>query len=69
MNKAEKQAQAWNEKHAVGTNVLVRKDLGDVLATKTRSEAYVLGGHTAVIMVDGITGCYDLSRVRSVEAS
>jgi len=41
--------------------------------TKTRSLAYMLGasgdyiGHTAVIQLDGISGCYALERVREVE--
>lgn len=40
------------------------------LRIKTRSAAYMLGasgdypGHTAVIMLDGISGCYALDRVR-----
>ena len=37
--------------------------------TKTRSAAYMLVtlGHTAVIMLDGISGCYALDRVREAQ--
>jgi len=52
----------FNKKYAYGTKGWLHKDNGDVLATHTRSEARVLGGHTAVISVNGITGCYDLKR-------
>ena len=55
----------WNAKHAVGTEVTLTKDNGDVIRTKTRSEAEVLSGHTAVIWLEGVTGCYLLDRVKS----
>lgn len=47
----------------VGTEVQVLKDNGDVVATKTRSLPWKLGGHTWVVMLEGISGCYDLARV------
>lgn len=56
-----------------GTPVVVTKDDGTELSTKTRSVAWMLGassqhpGHTAVIMVDGISGGYGLWRVRKVD--
>jgi hypothetical protein len=49
-----------------GTDVVVRKDNGEELRTKTRSSAQMLGGHTPVIWVEGITGCYALDRVRKL---
>lgn len=58
--KAEAARLAW--KHPLGTLVNVRKDNGSTLATKTRSDPWVLGG-TAVIMVEGISGGYSLDRV------
>lgn len=48
----------------VGTEVLVRKDDGTEVATRTRSGPELLGGHTAVIWLEGIGGCYSLGRVR-----
>ncbi len=56
----------------MGTPVIVTKDLGEQFETKIRSEPWMLGassrgpGHTAVIKVDGIVGCYMLERVRRV---
>jgi hypothetical protein len=59
-----------------GTPVIVTKDLGEEFHTKTRSGPWMLGansrdpsdrtydpGHTAVIMVEGISGGYSLERV------
>lgn len=64
--KVDRVCEAWNEKHAVGSAVVVTKDQGERITTKTRSAASNLGGHTAVIWLEGITGCYDLSRVEAV---
>ena len=53
-----------------GTSVIVTKDDGTEFKTKTRSLPWMLGrssrdqGHTAVIMVEGISGGYGLWRVR-----
>lgn len=55
---------AWNSAHQVGVAVKLTKDNGDVIDTKTRSVAQVLSGHTAVIWLEGISGCYCLDRVR-----
>jgi len=55
----------WNRTNQVGTAVIVRQDDGTDLKTSTRSEAFVMGGHTAMIMVEGISGGYMLSRVRA----
>jgi hypothetical protein len=53
----------WNAKYPVGTPVLVTRDNGEVLDTVTRSVAWELCGHAAVMVV-GISGGYDLERVR-----
>lgn len=63
----------WNEQHSVGTTVTVELDSGEIRTTTTRSQAEMLGGersknhpgHMAVIWVEGISGCYALSRVRA----
>jgi hypothetical protein len=55
----------WNDRYPVGTQVTVEMDSGEIRATKTRSSAWLLSGHTAVIMLEGITGGYLLSRVRA----
>ncbi len=60
--------QKWNEQHSVGTLVFVLRDSGATETTRTRSKAEVLSGHTAVIWLEGISGCYLLDRVRPVPA-
>lgn len=59
----QKDCDAWNAKHPVGTEVRVIKDDDTIHVNQTKSEAYMLGGHTAVIHVAGISGCYALDRV------
>lgn len=49
----------WNASHPVGTPVTRYKlvnPLADPSDTKTRSEAWLMGGHTAMVMVDGVAG-------------
>lgn len=55
----EKIAHAWNAAHPIGTPVTRYRlvdPLEDPVETKTRSEAWLMGGHTAMVMVDGIAG-------------
>jgi len=65
-----KLVQDWNIMHSVGIDAIVTKDDETEQRTKTCSAAYMLGasgdyiGHTAVIQLDGISGCYALERVR-----
>lgn len=56
----------WNRHHPVGTPCVYTNDLGVETASRTRSEAMVLGGHTAVVWIDGVSGCVSLDRVRPV---
>ena len=56
----------WNDNYAVGQKVRVKRDSGDLLVTTTASEAELLGGHTPVIWLDGISGCYALDRVTPI---
>ncbi len=58
-----KQVKAFNAANAVGTPVNVGKDDGTVLETTTRSEAWLMSGHSAMILVEGISGGYLLERV------
>lgn len=58
----------FNAAHQVGTAVSVLLDGGEVRETVTTSEAQVLSGHTAVIWLDGVCGCYLLERVTPVAA-
>lgn len=55
--------QLW-EDVPEGTDVIVMKDDRSEVRTKTRSRGFLLGGHTACIMLEGISGAYSLERVR-----
>jgi hypothetical protein len=57
----------FNAKYPLGTSVDLLLDNRDVLRTVTRSGAQVLEGHSAVIWLRGVAGCYLLSRVTPVE--
>lgn len=61
--KLQKQCDDWNAVNPIGTRVIVKKDVGTNVHTKTRSEAQVLSGHSAVVWLEGIAGCYGLDRV------
>lgn len=56
----------WNDRYPVGTPVLVKMDDGSERQTRTRTPASVLEGHTGVVWLEGISGCYLLTRVRAV---
>ena len=60
------QCEAFNRKYPVGQKVSVRLDDGSGLLTTTRSEAEVLSGHSAVIWLNGISGCYLLDGVTPI---
>jgi hypothetical protein len=62
-----KQVAEFNKRVQVGDAVTVTKDLGEQFHTRTRSEAWVMGGHSAMVLVDGITGGYLLERVKPKE--
>lgn len=64
----QKQVDEFNTKYAIGQRVSVRKDAGDGIITSTRSAAQLLSGHSAVIWLDGIAGCYLLDRVTPLQA-
>jgi hypothetical protein len=59
----EQQVEAFNVEHPVGSPVTVRLDNGSVLDTTVRFPAQVLGGHTPVVWLHGVSGCYALTHV------
>ena len=60
----ERQVNDWNAQHPIGTHVIVRRAQNREEHTETCSQAWVLSGHSAVIMLKGISGCYSLDHVR-----
>ena len=65
-SKSQLQAQCakWNAAHPVGADVIQTDDMGADHPRKTTSAAMLLGDHSAVIWLTGISGCYALDRVR-----
>jgi hypothetical protein len=59
----------WNEVHPVGTEVSVQLDNGAKLKTRTIAPASLLGGHTAVLWLEDISGCYKLDRCAAVSSN
>jgi hypothetical protein len=59
----QRKCDAWNQRHPIGTDVIVKRDDGTFQRTTSRGPAYVLSGHSAVIMLEGISGVYLLDRV------
>jgi hypothetical protein len=60
----ERQCEAFNARCALGGRVAVKLDFVDTpKITTTRTPATVLSGHSAVVWLDGVSGCYDLGCV------
>jgi hypothetical protein len=60
-------AEQWNRTHPIGTRVMRYKlinPLREPAETKTSSEAWVMGGHSVMVMVDGVSGGVLLESVR-----
>lgn len=64
----QRQCDEFNRRYPIGQRVALRKDGldGAAVETTTRSEAQVLSGHSAVIWLDGVSGCYLLDRVTPI---
>lgn len=69
LSQIQAQVDAWNSKHGIGADVTVRLDDGRLVTTKTASDAYVLGGHSPVLFLVGVKGCYALDRVTPVQTA
>lgn len=64
----QKQCDAWNAKHPVGTTISYEEiqGRGETHRGASVSEAQVMGGHSAVIWIDGKSGCVDLDHCTAV---
>lgn len=68
---AEKARDAWNLAHGIGTEVYAwpgARPEGRRLTTATRSPAWVVGGHTACVMVDRCPGGIALTHIEVRDA-
>lgn len=69
LKKLQAECDAFNAKCPVGSRVSVKLDfIDEPRITVTTSEAQVLSGHSAVIWLAGVSGCYLLDRVTPVAA-
>ena len=59
----ESKIKVFNEKHPVGASVVIVKDNSNTVKTTVKHPACIMGGHTAVVWLDGILGAYALNRV------
>lgn len=59
----ESECRRWNEQNPVGTTVEYHPVMGkpEHRLRKTRGPAYVLSGHTAVVFLEGESGCVALA--------
>lgn len=61
------ECDAFNAACRVGGPVAVKLDGTEKpFITSTRSEAQILSGHSAVVWMDGVSGCYNLSHVTPI---
>jgi len=65
---AQRKCDAFNKAHPVGSTVRYWKGAreGEGNLGETRSEAHVLGEHTAVVWISGVAGCIALTHVEPV---
>lgn len=65
---AEAKVKHWNETTPIGSRVRYwpgRRE-GEGVESKTRSEAWLLGGHSAVVQVEGRGGSIALTHVERI---
>jgi hypothetical protein len=65
--KLQAECDRFNSVNAVGAPVRVMLDgAKEPMETRTRSKAEVLSGHSAVVWLEGVRGCYLLDRVTPI---
>jgi hypothetical protein len=65
VKKMQAECDKFNASVKVGDEVFVKLDgVEEPFRTRTRSEAQILSGHSPVIWLHGVSGCYLLDRVR-----
>jgi hypothetical protein len=63
----QRQCDAFNAVCAPGGQIMFKRDFVDEpFEARTRSEAYVLSGHSPVVFVEGVTGCYHLTHCEPI---
>lgn len=58
VKKMQAECDAFNANNPIGSDVLVKlNDVDGPFRTRTRSEAQILSGHSAVIWLENVSGC------------
>ncbi|MDH6460150.1 hypothetical protein M2302_000301 [Micromonospora sp. A200] len=65
-----RRVELFNAAHPIGTTVRYWKGVreGDGKTSTTRTEAQLLSGHTAVVWLEGVSGCIALTHIEPVSA-
>jgi hypothetical protein len=58
-------AEDFNKKFPIGSDVIYTDDFGNEHKTKTRSDAWTLGSGHAVVCLEGRSGGYDINRIKA----
>lgn len=66
MAELQKAVTFFNSQHPVGTPVTLRKDSGEIIETRTRSAAAILGGHSPVVWLDCDVSAWHIDRVAKI---
>lgn len=70
IKKLQEECDKFNALHSIGSDVFVMLDgVDEPFRTKTRSAAQILSGHSAVIWLDNVCGCYLLDRVSAAQTT
>lgn len=58
----------WNSKHTIGQRVRYWRGVreGTGVESVTRTDAQLLSGHTAVVWIEGCSGCIGLTHVEAI---
>ncbi|HEY6950146.1 MAG TPA: hypothetical protein VI146_06010 [Nitrososphaeraceae archaeon] len=60
----QKKVDEFNIKYPVGTDVYLTKDNGEIMQTKVKYPASVMGNHSAIGWFENVIGCYSLDRIK-----
>jgi hypothetical protein len=67
VKKMQDECDRFNTQNKIGADVFVKLDgVDEPFRTRTRSEARILSGHSVVIWLENVSGCYLLDRVSAI---
>tara|TARA_R110001592_G_scaffold268269_3_gene534553 strand:- start:53937 stop:54209 length:273 start_codon:yes stop_codon:yes gene_type:complete len=58
--------QAFNKLYPIGTQLILVDDMGIEHKRKLVSKAWIVGSHSAIAKFEGLSGGYDIKRVKQV---